>query len=109
VRSIKDAFAVNNKHEALFCCGRRGANFLILSTAQLFYILTLVFLAFRLATIQTEFAAADSDSTKIVVHSVLLVFALVLLGYLWFFVVPGLLASFTVTTNVSSNPPSYSV
>jgi hypothetical protein len=27
---FKDPFAVNNKHEALFCCGRRGKNYLIL-------------------------------------------------------------------------------
>jgi len=100
-RSIKDAFAVNNKHEALFCCGRRGANVLILTAAQLFFILTVVFLAFKLATVQAEFAAAQGDSGKVVVHGVLLAFALVLLGYLWAAVVPGLLISFAVTTNVS--------
>jgi hypothetical protein len=33
MESGKDAFNVANKHENLYCCGRRGVNFLIINTA----------------------------------------------------------------------------
>lgn len=44
----KDAFGVNNRHESLFCCGRRGVNYLILHTAQFLFTLTIGAFCFRL-------------------------------------------------------------
>lgn len=49
--SGKDPFNVNNRHEALFCCGRKGVNYLIINTAQFFYILTILYLSLKCVTI----------------------------------------------------------
>ena len=100
-QSAKDAFNVNNKHEQQYCCGRRGVNYLILNTAQFMFILTIVFFAYKVATVHSEYQQIVADSSKLAVHSVLLVFALFFVFYAWFGIIPSLLTSFTITTNVS--------
>lgn len=84
----------------MFCCGRRGANYLIINTAQFFYIMTILFLSFKLTTVQFEFQPLAGDSAGLAVHCVMLTFALILLGYLWAYVIPQMLTSFTLTTNI---------
>lgn len=96
---------MNNKHESLFCCGRRGKNYLILQTTQFFFQISIVFLAMKLLQIHSEFALIAEDQTEIIIHSVLLIVALVLLIILWFFFIPDLLTTFTIVSNVSNSYP----
>ena len=96
----KDAFRINNKHESLFCCGRRGVNYLIIASAQFFYLVTILYLAFKLTIVNQEFAAIAGDSTKITIHSVILAFAIILLFYIWFGIVPSMLTTFALTSNI---------
>ena len=98
----KDGFLMNNKHEALFCCGRRGRNYMILHATQFFYKLSISFLALKLADIDEEYKSIEHNQTQVIVHSVLLVLALAILFYIWFFILPDLLTTFTITTNVSN-------
>jgi hypothetical protein len=48
---FRDPFAINNKHESLFCCGRRGVNSLILESTHFFYLLLIVLFSFALVNI----------------------------------------------------------
>ena len=91
---------MNNKHEDLFCCGRRGVNFLILNTAQFLYVLTLLFVALKACTIYDEIDKINGDTTKIVVHSMLLGFGMMIAMITWFWIIPSILTSFTITTNI---------
>lgn len=96
----KDPYSINNKHEALYCCGRRGVNFLILNTAQFVFILTILFISLKSCTLDKEIAEVKGDSTKTAVHSVLGVFALFIILYIWFISLPGILFSYAVTSNI---------
>jgi len=102
----KDAFSKDNKHESLFCCGRRGVNFFILHTAQFFFKLTIAFFAFKLTSINEEFTLLKKD-IEVIVHAIILVLAIIVLIYIWFFNLPSFLTSFTITTNVSKSLPTY--
>lgn len=97
----KDAFSVNNKHESLFCCGRRGSNFLILVTAQFIYKMFIFFFAFSIVKCDERYKAMAKDQTALIVYSVILTLIILILLYVWLFLLPELLTSFTITTNVS--------
>ena len=94
MESGKDAFNIANKHENLYCCGRKGVNFLIINTVQFFFILSILFLSFAIATAPFEF------SKDLVAHIVILIFAIILLIWMWFGLIPSILTSYTLTTNI---------
>jgi hypothetical protein len=92
--SGKDAFNIANKHENLYCCGRRGVNFLIIYTTQFFYILSILFLSFGIATAPFEFSQA------LVVHIVIYIFAFIILLWMWLGLIPSILTSYTITSSI---------
>jgi hypothetical protein len=100
VGASKDPFRVNNKQEGLFCRGRVGVNKLIIASTQFFYLTTILFMAFKLATVNQEYIDLKGDSTKIIIHSCLLGFAVIIMLYIWLGIVPSMLTSFTITTNI---------
>lgn len=99
-RGDKEPYGINNKHENLFCCGRRGVNFLILNTSQFLYVLTILFIALKSCGLMDEISKINGDTTKIVVHSILIAFAFVFALLAWFWIIPSILTSFTITTNI---------
>ena len=100
VESAKDAFKIANKHENLYCCGRRGVNYLILNTTQFFYILSIIFLSFAIVTAPTAFAAVSADSGKLVAHIIILILSILLLLWTWLRMIPSILSSYALTTNI---------
>ena len=100
VKNDKEPYNVNNKHEDLFCCGRRGVNFLILNTAQFLYVLTILFAALKACTLYDEIEKINGDTTKIVVHAMLIAFGFMIAFVTWFRIIPSILTSFTITTNI---------
>ena len=100
MRGDKEPFGINNKHENLFCCGRRGVNYLILNTSQFLYVLSILFIALKSCGLMDEIAKINGDTTKIVVHSLLIGFAFIIGFLIWFWIIPSILTSFTVTTNI---------
>ena len=100
VKNDKEPYNINNKHEELFFCGRRGVNFLILNTAQFFFVLTILFVALKLCTIYDEIQKINGDTTKIIVHSILIGFGMIIAILVWFWIIPSILTSFTITTNI---------
>ena len=91
---------MNNKHERLFCCGRRGVNYLIINSSQFFYIITILYLAYKVVTLPAEIAYCNGDSTKLAIHLTILFVGVIVLLYIWFGIVPGILSSYTLTTSV---------
>ena len=100
VKNEKEPFNINNKHEDLFCCGRRGVNFLILNTSQFLYVLTILFVALKLCMMQDEIQKINGDTTKIIVHSMMIAFGMMIAIAVWFMIIPSILTSFTMTTNI---------
>jgi len=96
----KDPFQVNNKHERLFCCGRRGVNYLIVNTSQFMYLLTILFFAMKACTVVPDVQDSMEDQTKLIIIGVILFFTLIILSYTWFGIVPGILTSYTITANI---------
>lgn len=54
VKGNRDAFTLNNKHEALFCCGRNGVNAIILNTTHLMYVAIISIVAFKIVTLGSD-------------------------------------------------------
>ena len=102
IDSSKDAFTSNNKHESLFCCGRRGVNYLIINTTQFLYILTIIYFSYKCVTIGPDAMAVKDDTSKLAVFIVIMVLAFFILLYIWFGIIPGILLSYTITSNVSN-------
>jgi len=75
-------------------------NGLILNTAQFVFILTILFTAMKICSLDKEIADVKGDSTKTTVHSVLGVFALFIILYIWFISLPGILFSYALTSNI---------
>lgn len=98
--SSKDAFNVNNKHENLFCCGRKGVGYLIINCTQFLYILTILYLSLRFVTLGPSINSNPEDMGKLIVMIVIMLFALALLIYAWFVIIPDILRSYTLTTSI---------
>ena len=64
------------------------------------FILTIVFLSFKITTVAAELSI--QDSSKLIVHLVLLIAGLLLISLVWFWLLPQMLKTFTVITNVSN-------
>jgi hypothetical protein len=97
----KDPLSVENKHEKVFCCGRKGASFMILTTVQFVFILTILSIAFKLCTIATAIEEVQDDASGLTVLIVILVLSLIIALYIWLGLVPDILTSYTLTTSVS--------
>ena len=100
MKGNKEAISIDNKHESLFCCGRRGVNYLILNTTQFLYVLIILFISLKSCTMQDEVKQITGDRPKIIVHSNLIVFAFTIAALAWFWIVPSILTCFTITTNI---------
>jgi hypothetical protein len=100
IDSSKDGFKSNNKHEGLFCCGRRGVNYLIINTTQFLYILTIIYFSYKCVTIGPDAMSVKDDQAKLAVFIVIMVFAFFILLCIWFWIIPGILLSYTITTNI---------
>lgn len=55
-----EAFGLNNKHEALFCCGRNGVNSVILSSTHALYVAIIAIIAFKLTTLGSDVRALNN-------------------------------------------------
>jgi len=73
---------------------------LILNTAQFFYILTILFLAFAIVTAPAAFTAVSADTGKLAAHIVILILAILLLSWTWFRLLPSILCTYALTTNI---------
>jgi hypothetical protein len=51
-------------------------------------------------TIGPEISQVHEDPTKLAVYIIIIVFALAILLYVWFGIIPGILLSYTMTTNI---------
>lgn len=80
--------AIPNKHESLFCCKRKGANYYVINIIQFFYIVLVAYFGYKLGMILVDTPIG-------------MVFGI--LGYVcgliaWFWVMPELLDSFAMST-----------
>tara|TARA_B110000285_G_C15006115_1_gene553942 strand:+ start:70 stop:513 length:444 start_codon:yes stop_codon:yes gene_type:complete len=100
IDSSKDPFSSNNKHEGLFCCGRRGVNYLIINTSQFLFILTIIYFSYKCVTIGPDAMGVKDDQAKLAVFITIMILAFAILVYIWFLIIPGILLSYTITTSI---------
>ena len=86
-----------NKHESLYCCTRRGANYYIINTTQLLYVICTLFFSYKLAGFLSDTA----------IGMVLFILALGINIYVWFWVMPDMLDAYALTTSVSNSYNDY--
>jgi hypothetical protein len=55
----------------------------------------------KCVTVSSEIKDNKNDPGLLAAHIILLVFGLGILAYIWFGIIPGILLSYTITTNVS--------
>lgn len=75
-------------------------NYLIINNTQFLYILTIIYFAYKCVTIGPEIEAVHEDQTKLAVYIIIIIFALAIVLYIWFGIIPGILLSYTITTNI---------
>ena len=46
-KSERDPFLATNRHESLFCCKRKGANYLVMQTIQLNYAIVTIYFSYK--------------------------------------------------------------
>lgn len=64
------------------------------------YVLTILFIALKSCLLMEEIQTINGDTTKIIVHSILLVVAFVFALLAWFWIVPSILTCYTITTSI---------
>ena len=80
-----------NRHENLYCCKRRGVNYLIINTTQILYITVTIYFSYKFVCLFTDPVIAMALGAVGIIGSV----------YIWFFIMPSMLDSYALTTSVS--------
>jgi hypothetical protein len=80
-----------NKHESLFCCKRKGANYLVLQTIQLSYAIVTIYFSYKVAGFLMD------DAIGMALGAV----GIGLTIYIWAGIMPQTLDSFVISTSVS--------
>ena len=96
----KDPYQSHNKHEKVFCCGRKGVSFVILNTTQFMYVFALLLVSFKAVTFSAELDETADDQSAFIVMVIILSLSAILALYLWIGIIPSILASFSVTTSI---------
>ena len=73
---------------------------MIINTTQFLYVLTVLFVALKACSSYEEMEKVKDDQTKIIVHSIMLAFGIIIALLAWFWIIPSILTSFTITTNI---------
>lgn len=61
-----------------------------------------VLVAFAIVDIAASVKGLEKDTTTLVIYVCVLTFVVIIACYVWFFVLPRLLTSFTITSNVGA-------
>jgi hypothetical protein len=59
-------------------------------------------MSYKCVTGVSEIKENRNDAGLLAAHIILMVFGLAILAYIWFGIIPGILLSYTITTNVSN-------
>ena len=62
--------------------------------------MTILFIALKSCALMDEIDKINGDTTKIIVHSLLIGFALIFALMTWFWILPSILTSYTITSNI---------
>lgn len=81
---------IPNRHEGLYCCQRKGVNYLILNSTQLFYTIITMFASYKLGMFLMDTGIGMAFGAMGIGIAI----------YTWFWVVVDMLDAFAITTSI---------
>ena len=88
----RDPFLATNKHESLFCCKRKGANYLVMQTIQLNYAIVTIYFSYKVGCFLSDEAIGMAFGALGIGCTI----------YIWAGVMPQMLDAFVISTSVST-------
>jgi hypothetical protein len=86
----RDPFEIANKHERLYCCRRKGVNYLIINSTQFFYVVTVIYFSYKVSWLLSDTGIGIAFGALGILLSI----------YIWFWVMPVIIDDYALTTSI---------